>query len=80
MTELKPCPFCGGEAKATCMSTVNEHEMLSKIFKIKCTKCEIEYAKPFRIYARINNDGICTFDKSEKDAVIEAWNRRVTDA
>lgn len=79
MTEIKPCPFCGGEARMVCTSTVSECELLSKTFIITCGKCGVRSPKPFRIYVRIGNDGTCTYDASEKDKAIEAWNRRADD-
>lgn len=77
MEKLKPCPFCGGEAEIMCLSTVNEHGILSKVFVITCKECGLRNPKAFRIFAQIHNDGICVFDESEKKEAIEAWNRRV---
>jgi Lar family restriction alleviation protein len=37
MAELKPCPFCGGKAKA-------EKEFLGT-WKIKCTKCSCDVGR-----------------------------------
>jgi len=75
MEKLKPCPFCGGEAQIECTSTANA-DCLSKIFVIRCTKCELRAPKPFRIYARIENDGTFEFDGTQKIAAVEFWNRR----
>lgn len=75
MDELKPCPFCGGEAQIECTSAVNA-DCLSKIFVIRCQKCGLRSPEPFRIFARIENNGECEFDDTQKIAAIEFWNRR----
>lgn len=74
--ELKNCPFCGGEAQTECLSTVNNTDGLSKVFVIRCRKCGLRAPEPFRIYARIENNGMCEFDDTQKIAAIEFWNRR----
>ena len=43
-TELKPCPFCGGNARAIRMQTVFE----SQRFFVACMKCGIETPRNFR--------------------------------
>lgn len=79
MAELKPCPFCGGRAKIYVYSTTNEHNAVSKRFKIKCGECGVEFTKGFRICVTLDDNGNFTFDTNEKDLAIEAWNRRVED-
>lgn len=60
---LKPCPFCGGEAKLYVSDGVS----------VKCPKCraqsriETDYYNGFEIRSGATN------------RVIDAWNRRVTD-
>ena len=61
MEKLKPCPFCGGEAKLHyCMSLENETMAARYEGKmgVHCTVCHI-----------------ATMPMSEEDA-IKAWNRR----
>ena len=61
MTELKPCPFCGGEAGIYFHSVLNE-KYISEIDAVCvfCKHCDA-MTKPF----------------SNKEVAIEAWNRRV---
>lgn len=77
MEPLKPCPFCGGEARMVCTSTVHENELLSKIFIIMCDKCGLRSPNPFRVFVRIADDGASMYDDSERDKAVEVWNRRV---
>ena len=37
MAELKPCPFCGGEAKIVRLFTSTRYDCF-----VKCTKCDNE--------------------------------------
>lgn len=68
--ELKPCPFCGGEAStkvAVIHGTVADHI----IFKIYCYECKIER------YVNIQSGSIFEEAEKAKQDVIEAWNRRI---
>lgn len=78
MAELKPCPFCGGEAKMICLSSVNDTDGISKIFQIVCDHCDTKQ-DAFKISAIIRNNGTFEFDNTGKVKAIEKWNRRVND-
>ena len=76
MNELKPCPFCGGEAKLH----VSHHgdftdihvEMITCI-NVRCKNCN---ARSEMKYANGHNR---SYETAEKEA-IEAWNRRIDNA
>lgn len=84
MTELKPCPFCGGKAH------ISEREMRYYGIndfgcrKIKfgaqamCNKCRARGGVVTAIIITDRKDTNEQFDKLDERA-IEAWNRRVTD-
>jgi Lar family restriction alleviation protein len=64
MNELKPCPFCGGEAS---ISTNMDEDLWShrtvKYVRVGCTECEIEtHAWP---------------ESVAEEYVYDVWNRRV---
>ena len=72
MSELKPCPFCGGEAE------IKNTRVGRPYFAVVCSNCRAST----RIVRSI------TWKKREelynhtmgliKDAAIDAWNRRTT--
>lgn len=60
--ELKPCPFCGGEAKLVTHSFWNERTQAhtDHTYSVKCSKC---FAETYQFY-------------NEKTNAIDIWNRR----
>lgn len=61
MTELKPCPFCGGEAKIYETPTKEKYWNISKkSYDILCSEC-----------------GASMVDFLYRDIAISMWNRRV---
>ncbi len=66
--KLKPCPFCGGEAKIKTTVDTNRLPIYITAY-IRCEECGA-YTKDVD---DINRDGMNIF------TVIEAWNRRVTE-
>ena len=72
MSELKPCPFCGGEAK-----TINHPASWNKnilVAYVRCETCQVN-GTPFELNTNHTyKDGAEYIYKA-----IEAWNRRATD-
>ena len=73
--ELKPCPFCGGEAKLdrfrVCFN-VGSPKYDGFAIVAKCKRCGA--LSPYR---RGTMHG--SFRETERCMAVEAWNRRVTD-
>lgn len=65
-TELKPCPFCGGEVRAyfTNYITLNK-----KMYHLNCNRCNT--------YFGITENSRYVSTKTTERELIEAWNRRV---
>ena len=65
MTELKPCPFCGGEAEIQ-----EEHRWITGVNKgfhwkyVSCRKC---------------NNRTAGYEWDEEKEMVKAWNRRAND-
>lgn len=80
MSELKPCPFCGGEAELI-EGCYSEDGRGDRAWIVRCKSCDVRkfqhadwckcnpYHKPY---------GEC--EAAMRNAVIEAWNRRANDA
>ena len=68
MSELKPCPFCGGEA-ILCKMLTPDGENTYETIHVECQLCRCQTSEYFSY----------TFN-SQKDVyreAIDAWNRRV---
>lgn len=67
MKELKPCPFCGGEAR------INTYLGNKRIVYIECDGCKVIMGNPRPMYSALK--GKLYFEYENE--LIEAWNRRV---
>lgn len=72
MTELKPCPFCGGEAKVK-KAPWDRSEEGSSVCEVYCTECHASiYGETFNFY-QVKYD---RNNPQDKISAIEKWNRR----
>lgn len=80
MTNLKPCPFCGGEAKFLIKCHMDRGITRGYNFGICCTKCGISTTKTnYGIELQLNSNGEIETTLDERPLAVEAWNRRVND-
>lgn len=63
--ELKPCPFCGGNAYLNCYKGTNYW------WEVSCTLCGASVSSPKIFFP---------YNKEARNEAIKKWNRRVTDA
>lgn len=75
MENLKPCPFCGGEAR------IETYDVEAKIkyaifkFELRCRKCNIpSITGTLEVYLFDNGD--IAVNKDGRERAIAAWNRR----
>ena len=61
MSELKPCPFCGGGAQLD-----HDRVGVGVYSKVRCIKCYCS-TKKFGISTKVSSD----------ELAVEAWNKRV---
>ena len=45
MAELKPCPFCGGEAEITEFDPFNGYQGSMNMYSVHCKKCGAEIVR-----------------------------------
>ena len=77
--ELKPCPFCGGKPVFAPTSTGREGITRYFHFDIKCESCNIfapSHGTAWEVSFMITSDGEIKFTKDDRNAAINAWNRR----
>lgn len=80
MNELKPCPFCGGEAKFFSKATTARGIIRGLEFGIYCTRCDVTTSKTtYRVEVELTGTGDIMARVDERPEAIEAWNRRVND-
>lgn len=78
MTELKPCPFCGGESKFFVKCFSERGIIRGWQFGIYCSKCNLTTPKTnYTVEVQLNEFGDIVTTTDERDKAIEAWNRRV---
>jgi len=71
MNNLKPCPFCGGEAKTIAdYDSVGANEFLMSAY-IQCADCGVYKRVKFNASSKQFSDYIYAFDQ-----VINLWNQR----
>ena len=71
MAELKPCPFCGGEASVAIAPYAG-------VAFVECKRCSAMMGR-YQKGGRTDHDGFWTHLESQ-EAAIEAWNRRAGDS
>lgn len=79
--EIKPCPFCGNDAKIVQTGYGTESPNSAKLsFRIECVKCSAT-APEASGYISINlsNSGRLNIWHDDRESAIEAWNRRASD-
>lgn len=78
MAELKPCPFCGGEAKFFCKTSTVRGVTRGWEFGIFCSKCDVTTPRTnYRLEVQFEYYGELHTIIDERLEAIEAWNRRV---
>ena len=70
---LKPCPFCGGEA-------ISQIDHDSRSFTVFCESCPAEIKRTFTELG-LGDGSFMDFDEVARamDELVELWNRRATD-
>ena len=76
MIELKPCPFCGGEANIVQESTGTDQDFARIRFKAKCCKCGMEPRDMTGSIEMMLKDGEIYIVKDDRKDIARMWNRR----
>ena len=80
MNELKPCPFCGGEAVFVTRSIGHGGGCAIFDFQISCTSCEVKVPESYGcIEFYLDEYGEIKALKDGRPKALEAWNRRASD-
>ena len=77
--EMKPCPFCGGEAYFDFYHDETVSHMSPRIeYRIRCRECGICSPKQFAMQAHFRPDQPEGFDidTEQRDKAVELWNTR----
>ncbi len=73
MNELKPCPFCGGEASGNVnVNFDEEHGFLIK-FSVGCKRCDVFINLTCKAVSNMSIYNV----KNAIKIVTDGWNRRV---
>lgn len=77
--ELKPCPFCGGEANFKRKSNLSGNSEVGFDFTIKCSECDIEIPRTYRVTFILGVRGKIITIIDERQKAMDDWNRRADD-
>lgn len=78
--ELKPCPFCGGNALLRLKGVGIEGDSHTEDWEILCSSCGATPSKAlFKSKFIVTVDGEVKYSLNGLNDAIEAWNRRITD-
>lgn len=76
MDELKPCPFCGGQAEFV-TNTIGYQNCDGIIgFSIRCKKCKTEYPKQYEITISLGSKGQIETGIDQRKQAVSDWNKR----
>lgn len=73
--ELKPCPFCGGEAE---ICSAFENKFLGKYWYVRCKSCYSRCSNAYESIRELKPNQEYEAIKGAWDQVIKAWNRRTS--
>lgn len=80
MNKLKPCPFCGGQAKFFTKVNDAKNTSIGWFFGIFCTECGVTTPKTsYYLEAKLTDSGELEITRDDRSEAIEAWNRRPDD-
>lgn len=76
--ELKPCPFCGGEAKFNIYSTNTQRNCRGWRYDVRCGKCGafVPDGCAYETTVVMDDNGNVCLLGDDRDKAIQAWNRR----
>ena len=74
--ELKPCPFCGGQAEF--VTNTSGYKNCDRIigFSIRCKKCKTEYPKRYELRISLGSKGQIETDIDQREQAVSDWNKR----
>lgn len=75
MDEIKPCPFCGGEAKLKQLATGHNGGHIINHYTVLCEKCRIQTSVGISDIYQDEHGVICII-KNGAEEVINIWNLR----
>lgn len=78
MSNIKPCPFCGGDGELVKVSRGYDMGHLKDAFRCGCWNCNI-YSAQYQSDIYQDDDGDVITVKNGASLAIEAWNTRSDD-